>query len=144
MGSAPSRATKVDREKQIRPYFAGGLPAFSEAVSTAFGTKSARSLLLIVVVSLHTVGDVIAITNVFVARKCGFHKADEIAHRFSCVRKASTIPMGHNTFCFRRRGAMVLPLIYPPDPTDGWSVAGTARKRQTEVTGAAVSRAAKA
>ncbi len=74
---------------------------------------------------------VIAI-NVFVARKCGFNKADEITI-VSAVRKPANDPDGQ-IFCFRRRaaGMMVLPLMIFHQiqlmVCAGWRGAG---KRQT-------------
>jgi predicted Na+-dependent transporter len=60
--------------------------AFSEAVVNGIWHKvGVGSLLFIVVVSLVLLAIVIAI-NVFVARKCGFNKADEL-RLSSAVRK---------------------------------------------------------
>ncbi|EHC47545.1 Putative cytochrome oxidase, partial [Salmonella enterica subsp. enterica serovar Give str. S5-487] len=69
--------------------------AFSEAVVNGIWHKVGwGSLLFIVVVSLILLAIVIAI-NVFVARKCGFNKADEITIVFCGSKKslANGIPM---------------------------------------------------
>lgn len=70
------------------------------------------SLLFIVVVSVVLLAIVIGI-NVFVARKCGFNKADEITIVF-CGSKKSTangIPMANILFPTSVIGMMVLPLM---------------------------------
>ena len=62
--------------------------AFSEAVVNGIWHKvGAGSLLFIVVVSIVLLAIVIAV-NVFVARKCGFNKADEITIVFCGSKKS--------------------------------------------------------
>ena len=70
------------------------------------------SLLFIVVVSLVLLAIVIAI-NIFVARKCGFNKADEIPIVFCGSKKslANGIPMANILFPTSILGIMVLPLM---------------------------------
>ena len=70
------------------------------------------SLLFIVVVSIVLLAIVIAI-NVFVARKCGFNKADEITIVFCGSKKslANGIPMANILFPTSILGIMVLPLM---------------------------------
>lgn len=78
--------------------------AFSEAVVNGIWHKVGwGSLLFIVVVSLILLAIVIAI-NVFVARKCGFNKADEITIVF-CGSKKKAWPTGSRwpIFFFRRQ-----------------------------------------
>ncbi len=87
--------------------------AFSEAVVNGIWHKvGLGSLLFIVVVSLVLLAIVIAV-NVFVARRCGFNKADEITIVF-CGSKKSTangIPMANILFPTSILGIMVLPLM---------------------------------
>ncbi|MCP5756519.1 bile acid:sodium symporter, partial [Klebsiella pneumoniae] len=70
------------------------------------------SLLFIVVVSLVLLAIVIAI-NVFVARRCGFSKPDEITIVFCGSKKslANGIPMANILFPASILGIMVLPLM---------------------------------
>jgi sodium/bile acid cotransporter 7 len=70
------------------------------------------SLLFIVVVSMVLLAIVIAI-NVFVARRCGFNKADEITIVFCGSKKslANGIPMANILFPTSILGIMVLPLM---------------------------------
>ena len=77
--------------------------AFSEAIG---------SLLFIVIVSIVLLAIVIAI-NVFVARRCGFNKADEITIVFCGSKKslANGIPMANILFPTSILGIMVLPLM---------------------------------
>ncbi|VDZ99003.1 transporter, bile acid/Na+ symporter family [Salmonella enterica subsp. enterica] len=87
--------------------------AFSEAVVNGIWHKVGwGSLLFIVVVSLILLAIVIAI-NVFVARKCGFNKADEITIVFCGSKKslANGIPMANILFPTSVLGMMVLPLM---------------------------------
>lgn len=77
--------------------------AFSEAVVNGIWHKVGwGSLLFIVVVSLILLAIVIAI-NVFVARKCGFNKADEITIVFCGSKKAWPTGSRWPIFCFRRQ-----------------------------------------
>ncbi|EHC76820.1 Putative cytochrome oxidase [Salmonella enterica subsp. enterica serovar Montevideo str. S5-403] len=100
--------------------------AFSEAVVNGIWHKVGwGSLLFIVVVSLILLAIVIAI-NVFVARKCGFNKADEITIVFCGSKKSlangipipmanilfpNGIPMANILFPTSVLGMMVLPLM---------------------------------
>ncbi|KJF84246.1 hypothetical protein UA70_25955, partial [Raoultella planticola] len=87
--------------------------AFSEAVVNGIWHKvGVGSLLFIVVVSLVLLAIVIAI-NIFVARKCGFNKADEITIVFCGSKKslANGIPMANILFPTSILGIMVLPLM---------------------------------
>ncbi len=87
--------------------------AFSEAVVNGIWHKvGVGSLLFIVVVSIILLAIVIAI-NVFVARKCGFSKADEITIVFCGSKKslANGIPMANILFPTSVIGMMVLPLM---------------------------------
>ncbi len=100
--------------------------AFSEAVVNGIWHRvGAGSLLFIVVVSIVLLAIVIAV-NVFVARKCGFNKADEITIVF-CGSKKSTgqrDPNGQYSFpdvCHWDDG--VAADDFPSDPADG--VCGT-------------------
>lgn len=74
--------------------------AFSEAVVNGIWHKvGVGSLLFIVIVSMVLLAIVIAI-NVFVARRCGFNKADEITIVFCGSKKslANGIPMANILF----------------------------------------------
>ena len=87
--------------------------AFSEAVVNGIWHKvGIGSLLFIVVVSIVLLAIVIGI-NVFVARKCGFNKADEITIVFCGSKKslANGIPMANILFPTSVIGMMVLPLM---------------------------------
>lgn len=86
--------------------------AFSEAVVNGIWHKvGIGSLLFIVVVSIVLLAIVIGI-NVFVARKCGFNKADEITIVFcGSKRAANGIPMANILFPTSVIGMMVLPLM---------------------------------
>ncbi|WP_297201475.1 bile acid:sodium symporter family protein [uncultured Pluralibacter sp.] len=87
--------------------------AFSEAVVNGIWHKvGVGSLLFIVVVSCVLLAIVIAI-NIFVARKCGFNKADEITIVFCGSKKslANGIPMANILFPTAMIGMMVLPLM---------------------------------
>jgi sodium/bile acid cotransporter 7 len=87
--------------------------AFSEAVVNGIWHKvGPGSLLFIVAVSVVLLAIVIAI-NIFVARKCGFNKADEITIVFCGSKKslANGIPMANILFPTSILGIMVLPLM---------------------------------
>jgi len=87
--------------------------AFSEAVVQGIWHKvGVGSLLFIVIVSIVLLAIVIAI-NVFVARRCGFNKADEITIVFCGSKKslANGIPMANILFPTSILGIMVLPLM---------------------------------
>ncbi|WP_435948311.1 bile acid:sodium symporter family protein [Dryocola sp. BD586] len=87
--------------------------AFSEAVTHGIWHKvGAGSLLFIVVASLVLLGIVITI-NIFVARRLGFDKADEITIVFCGSKKslANGIPMANILFPVASVGMMVLPLM---------------------------------
>lgn len=87
--------------------------AFSEAVVNGIWHKvGPGSLLFIVAVSIVLLAIVIAI-NIFVARKCGFNKADEITIVFCGSKKslANGIPMANILFPTSILGIMVLPLM---------------------------------
>lgn len=87
--------------------------AFSEAVVNGIWHKvGVGSLLFIVVVCLVLLAIVITI-NIFVARKCGFNKADEITIVFCGSKKslANGIPMANILFPTSILGIMVLPLM---------------------------------
>ncbi|QKN80977.1 bile acid:sodium symporter family protein [Scandinavium goeteborgense] len=87
--------------------------AFSEAVVNGIWHKvGVGSLLFIVVVSIVLLAIVIAV-NTFVARKCGFNKADEITIVFCGSKKslANGIPMANILFPTAMIGMMVLPLM---------------------------------
>jgi len=87
--------------------------AFSEAVVNGIWHKvGVGSLLFIVIVSMVLLAIVIAI-NVFVARRCGFNKADEITIVFCGSKKslANGIPMANILFPTSILGIMVLPLM---------------------------------
>ena len=87
--------------------------AFSEAVVNGIWHKvGVGSLLFIVIVSIVLLAIVIAI-NVFVARRCGFNKADEITIVFCGAKKslANGIPMANILFPTSILGIMVLPLM---------------------------------
>jgi sodium/bile acid cotransporter 7 len=87
--------------------------AFSEAVVNGIWQKvGVGSLLFIVVVSIVLLAIVIAV-NVFVARRCGFNKADEITIVFCGSKKslANGIPMANILFPTAVIGMMVLPLM---------------------------------
>jgi len=86
--------------------------AFSEAVVNGIWHKvGIGSLLFIVIVSIVLLAIVIA--NVFVARRCGFNKADEITIVFCGSKKslANGIPMANILFPTSILGIMVLPLM---------------------------------
>lgn len=102
--------------------------AFSEAVVNGIWHKvGLGSLLFIVVVSLVLLAIVIAV-NVFVARRCGFNKADEITIVFCGSKEPGqrhsdgqySLPDLHP----RHHGAAVDDL--PPNPADGLRGAGAA------------------
>ena len=86
--------------------------AFSEAVVNGIWHKvGLGSLLFIVVVSPVLLAIVIAV-NVFVARRCGFNKADEITIVFCGSKEpANGIPMANILFPTSILGIMVLPLM---------------------------------
>jgi sodium/bile acid cotransporter 7 len=87
--------------------------AFSEAVVNGIWQKvGVGSLLFIVVVSIVLLAIVIAV-NIFVARRCGFNKADEITIVFCGSKKslANGIPMANILFPTAVIGMMVLPLM---------------------------------
>ncbi|WP_437887021.1 bile acid:sodium symporter family protein [Phytobacter sp. V91] len=87
--------------------------AFSEAVVNGIWHKvGVGSLLFIVVASLVLLAIVIAV-NIFVARRCGFNKADEITIVFCGSKKslANGIPMANILFPTSVIGMMVLPLM---------------------------------
>lgn len=87
--------------------------AFSEAVVNGIWQKvGVGSLLFIVVVSIVLLAIVIAV-NIFVARRCGFNKADEITIVFCGSKKslANGIPMANILFPTSVIGMMVLPLM---------------------------------
>ena len=121
--------------------------AFSEAVVNGIWHKvGAGSLLFIVVVSLILLAIVIAV-NVFVARKCGFNKADEITIVFCGSKKslANGIPMANILFPTSVIGMMVLPLmIFHQIQLMVCAVLARRYKRQTEKLAQEGTRAAKA
>lgn len=87
--------------------------AFSEAVTHGIWHKvGLGTLLFIVLVSLVLLGIVIAV-NTFVARRCGFNKADEITIVFCGSKKslANGIPMANILFPAATVGILVLPLM---------------------------------
>lgn len=87
--------------------------AFSEAVVNGIWQKvGVGSLLFIVVASIVLLAIVIAV-NIFVARRCGFNKADEITIVFCGSKKslANGIPMANILFPTSIIGMMVLPLM---------------------------------
>jgi len=87
--------------------------AFSEAVRHGIWHKvGLGSLLFIVVVSLVLLAIVISL-NMFVARRMGFSKADEITIVFCGSKKslANGIPMANILFPVATVGMMVLPLM---------------------------------
>ena len=87
--------------------------AFSEAVVNGIWHKVGwGSLLFIVIVSMVLLAIVIAV-NMFVARRCGFSKADEITIVFCGSKKslANGIPMANILFPTAMIGMMVLPLM---------------------------------
>lgn len=87
--------------------------AFSEAVTHGIWHKvGVGSLLFIAVASLVLLGIVIAV-NIFVARRLGFSKADEITIVFCGSKKslANGIPMANILFPVATVGMMVLPLM---------------------------------
>ena len=87
--------------------------AFSEAVVNGIWHKvGVGSLLFIVVASIVLLAIVIVI-NIFVARRCGFNKADEITIVFCGSKKslANGIPMANILFPTSVIGMMVLPLM---------------------------------
>lgn len=109
--------------------------AFSEAVVNGIWHKVGwGSLLFIVVVSIVLLAIVIAV-NIFVARKCGFNKADEITIVF-CGSKKSTangVPMANILFPTSVIGMMVLPLmIFHQIQLMVCAVLARRYKRQTE------------
>lgn len=114
--------------------------AFSEAVVNGIWHKVGwGSLLFIVVVSLILLAIVIAI-NVFVARKCGFNKADEITIVFCGSKKPGQWdPDGQYSVSDVSAGYDGITADdLPPDPTDGLRRAGAALQTpDREVTGAA-------
>ena len=106
----------------------------------------AGSLLFIVVVSIVLLAIVIAV-NVFVARKCGFNKADEITIVFCGSKKslANGIPMANILFPTSVIGMMVLPLmIFHQIQLMVCAVLARRYKRQTEKLAQEETRAAKA
>ena len=109
--------------------------AFSEAVVNGIWHKvGPGSLLFIVVVSLVLLAIVIAV-NVFVARKAGFNKADEITIVFCGSKKslANGIPMANILFPVSAIGMMVLPLmIFHQIQLMVCAVMARRYKRQTE------------
>ncbi|MDU2819793.1 bile acid:sodium symporter family protein [Enterobacter sp.] len=121
--------------------------AFSEAVVNGIWHKvGAGSLLFIVVVSIVLLAIVIAV-NVFVARKCGFNKADEITIVFCGSKKslANGIPMANILFPTSVIGMMVLPLmIFHQIQLMVCAVLARRYKRQTEKLAQEETRAAKA
>ncbi|SUG46599.1 transporter, bile acid/Na+ symporter family [Salmonella enterica subsp. arizonae] len=115
--------------------------AFSEAVVNGIWHKVGwGSLLFIVVVSLVLLAIVIAI-NVFVARKCGFNKADEITIVFCGSKKKSGQRDSYGQYPVSDVSAGYDGITaddLPPDPTDGLRRAGAALQTpDREVTGAA-------
>jgi Predicted Na+-dependent transporter len=87
--------------------------AFSEAVVNGIWHKvGLGSLLFIVVVSIVLL-TIVIVVNTFVARKCGFSKADEITIVFCGSKKslANGIPMANILFPTAMIGMMVLPLM---------------------------------
>ncbi|NIG76163.1 bile acid:sodium symporter [Klebsiella sp. Ap-873] len=87
--------------------------AFSEAVTHGIWHKvGAGSLLFIVISSLVLLAVVITV-NIFVARRFGFSKADEITIVFCGSKKslANGIPMANILFPVAAVGMMVLPLM---------------------------------
>ena len=121
--------------------------AFSVAVVNGIWHKvGAGSLLFIVVVSIVLLAIVIAV-NVFVARKCGFNKADEITIVFCGSKKslANGIPMANILFPTSVIGMMVLPLmIFHQIQLMVCAVLARRYKRQTEKLAQEETRAAKA
>jgi sodium/bile acid cotransporter 7 len=121
--------------------------AFSEAVVNGIWHKvGVGSLLFIVVVSMVLLAIVIAV-NVFVARKCGFNKADEITIVFCGSKKslANGIPMANILFPTSVIGMMVLPLmIFHQIQLMVCAVLARRYKRQTEKQAQEETRAAKA
>ncbi|WP_414164442.1 bile acid:sodium symporter family protein [Superficieibacter sp. BNK-5] len=109
--------------------------AFSEAVVNGIWHKvGPGSLLFIVIVSLVLLAIVIAV-NVFVARKGGFNKADEITIVFCGSKKslANGIPMANILFPVSVIGMMVLPLmIFHQIQLMVCAVLARRYKRQTE------------
>lgn len=115
--------------------------AFSEAVVNGIWHKVGwGSLLFIVVVSLILLAIVIAI-NIFVARKCGFNKADEITIVFCGSKKkpGQRDPDGQYSVSDVSAGYDGITADdLPPDPTDGLRRAGAALQTpDRDVTGAA-------
>ena len=121
--------------------------AFSEAVVNGIWHKvGAGSQLFIVVVSIVLLAIVIAV-NVFVARRCGFNKADEITIVFCGSKKslANGIPMANILFPTSVIGMMVLPLmIFHQIQLMVCAVLARRYKRQTEKLAQEETRAAKA
>ena len=98
------------------------------------------------VVSLVLLAIVIAV-NVFVARRCGFSKADEITIVFCGSKKslANGIPMANILFPTSVIGMMVLPLmIFHQIQLMVCAVLARRYKRQTEKLAQEETRAAKA
>ncbi len=109
--------------------------AFSEAVVNGIWQKvGVGSMLFIVVVSIVLLAIVIAV-NIFVARRCGFNKADEITIVFCGSKKslANGIPMANILFPTAVIGMMVLPLmIFHQIQLMVCAVLARRYKRQTE------------
>ncbi len=87
--------------------------AFSEAVVNGIWHKvGIGSLLFIVAVSIVLLA-IVLVVNIFVARWCGFNKADEITIVFCGSKKslANGIPMANILFPTAAVGMMVLPLM---------------------------------
>ena len=114
--------------------------AFSEAVVNGIWHKvGAGSLVFIVAIVIGV--------NVFVARKCGFNKADEITIVFCGSKKslANGIPMANILFPTSMIGMMVLPLmIFHQIQLMVCAVLARRYKRQTEKQAQEETRAAKA
>jgi sodium/bile acid cotransporter 7 len=142
-GKAQEMDLKTDQSSILLVVYS----AFSEAVVNGIWHKvGAGSLLFIVVVSLVLLAIVIAV-NVFVARKCGFNKADEITIVFCGSKKslANGIPMANILFPTSVIGMMVLPLmIFHQIQLMVCAVLARRYKRQTEKLAQEETRAAKA
>ena len=111
--------------KRTKAQFCWWYTAFSEAVVNGIWHRvGAGSLLFIVVVSIVLLAIVIAV-NVFVARKCGFNKADEITIVFCGSKEpGQRDPNGQYSFPdVRHWDDGVAADDFPSDPADG--VCGT-------------------
>ena len=87
--------------------------AFSEAVVNGIWHKVGVGSLLFIVVASIVLLAIVIVVNIFVARRCGFNKADEITIVFCGSKKslANGIPMANILFPTSVIGMMVLPLM---------------------------------